>query len=288
MTTALQRRVRLPMRDGAAIAGTWFDPDDDAEIRGVALVAPAMATPAGFYTGFAECLADDGIAALAFDYRGYGASLEGSLRDVVADAVQWARDAADAMLAARARADALGVPLTWIGHSLGGQVLPWAEHERLDAAILVAAGSGYRAHLPPALRRRARFGWRLARPLTAIFGYFPGRRVRFFGDLPSGPLLQWARWCSHPEYYLGEFPQLRERLAAVRVPVSLLWASDDELLAPSSFAWLARQFTRADVSLVRIDPAEEGRARVGHHGIFRRDARALWDRYVIPRIPVRA
>lgn len=59
------------------IAGTLFEPAGDP--AAALVIHPATATPAGFYTGLASFLAENGIAAVTYDYRGTGRS--GSPRD---------------------------------------------------------------------------------------------------------------------------------------------------------------------------------------------------------------
>ena len=66
------------------------------------------------------------------------------------DAVRWFGDAASAL--EHLVDEAPDVPVTWVGHSFGGQALPFARHDLVDRALLVAAGSGYWRHNQPAIR----------------------------------------------------------------------------------------------------------------------------------------
>ena len=121
--------------------------------------------------------------------------------------------------------------MTWIGHSFGGQVLPFVRHDLLDSAILVATGNGHYHHNPPWLRRRAPLLWRGIVPLTtAVAGYFPGRRLGILGDLPSGVARQWGRWCMHPDYWGADVRDIAARHAHITHPVTLISVSDDPLV----------------------------------------------------------
>src|SRR5688572_13524152 len=76
--------------------------------RRAALLAPALGVPARFYRPFAEFLAGEGIATLVAECRGP------TLR-------AWADEDLPAALA-RLRAAYPGLPIAWIGHSMGGQL----------------------------------------------------------------------------------------------------------------------------------------------------------------------
>jgi predicted alpha/beta hydrolase len=264
--------------DGRELAATWFAPADP---RGAVLVAPAMATRASFYHPLARWLAESGFLVLTFDYRGTGGPRE--MRSETADLVRWAGDAASALEALVDRAG--GLPVTWIGHSLGGQVLPFAHHGLVDRALLVAAGNGYWRLNAPAVRRRAPLLWHTVGPAaTAIAGYFPGRRLGVIGDLPPNAMRQWRRWCLSPDYLEVDVPRARERFGLVTTPMTSLWFADDELLTAAAIDALDDLFTSAPLERLRVDPADRGIDRVGHHGFFRPAARAVWGSLVLPRV----
>ena len=160
------------------------------------LLVPAMGVPQSYYQSLADWLAQQGFASLSFDFVGIGTSRHGSLRRVQSDILAWAREDCAAALATLA-AEVPGVPLVWLGHSLGGQILPLVPNVgMLSKAIVVATGSGYWRDNARALRWRAWLLWYLVVPfLTPLCGYFPGRRLRMVGDLPRGVIEQWRRWC---------------------------------------------------------------------------------------------
>ena len=183
--------------DGRELRANWFEPRDP---RGAVLLVPAMATPASFYRAMAGWLADAGFLTLTFDYRGTGGPAE--LRAEKGDIVRWAGDAASALESLVQRAD--GLPVTWIGHSLGGQVLPFAHHGLVDRVVAVSSGNGYWRYNVPAVRRRAPLLWHTLAPTAiAATGYFPGRRLGIIGDVPPNVMRQWRRWCLSPRVLPG-------------------------------------------------------------------------------------
>jgi len=220
---------------GHEIAAELFAPA--AEPRGAALIVPAMGVTQDYYRALATWLAGQGVLTATFDYRGMGQSRNGRLRDVDATVIDWAVEDCAAMVDTVA-ARALGKPLTWIGHSLGGQLLGLLpDRARIAKAVAIAAGSGYWRDNSPGLRWRVWVLWGLLVPVTVpLFGYFPGKRLRVVGDVPGPAMKQWRRWCLDRDYVVGaEGEAVRARYAAV-----------DTLARPAS--------------LIRIEPSSQGRA----------------------------
>ena len=173
------------------------------------------------------------------------------------------------------------LPLLYLGHSLGGQVLGvLPDAGRVRAALTVTAGSGY-YKLNDRMRRRVRILWFAAIPaLTPLCGYFPGARLRKVGDLPKGVVLQWRRWCLDPRYHVGaEGPAVREQFEAVRFPLVALSLTDDELMTERGTRVLVDCYANAPRRVERVAPADVAARRIGHFGFFR-DAFAptLWAR----------
>ena len=268
--------------DGRDLSITVFEPV--RQVRGVAVVASAMATPATFYAAFARRLSEHGIRVVTFDYRTAVGTPE-EMRRENADVDRWSADAAAVLATAAEEAERDGVPITWIGHSLGGQIIPFVDHQRLASIITIAVGDGYWRRNAPALRRKVPFLWWVAAPVAmAVTGYFPGRRMGRGGDLPSGVLKQWSRWCRHPEYLEIDHPDARELFAAVSAPMTVLSFSDDEVLSAESTRFLHGLYTGTDQVHRVVRPADVGLDRIGHHGFFRKENARLWDELVLPAI----
>ena len=274
--------VTLAADDGRELRATRFEPAGEA--RGAVVVVPAMATPARFYAAFATWLAESGFHVLTFDYRGTGSVEE--MKAETGDVLRWAGDAASALEALLE--EDLSVPVTWVGHSLGGQLLPFARHDLLDRALMIAAGSGYWRYNHPSLRWRAPLFLRVVGPLAMrVAGYYPGRRLGLLGDAPSPAMRQWSRWCLSPDYYGVDVPDLAERVAELDVPIAALSFTDDELLSARSHLALEGLYAAAPVEPHRLSPADLGVERIGHHGFFRAAMRPAWDAVVLPHLATR-
>jgi predicted alpha/beta hydrolase len=277
---------RVIAADGTELAARFFAPA--VAPRGAVLLVPAMGTRQGFYVPLAAWLAEQGFLAATFDFRGTGRSLNGPMREAKGDLLDWARLDCGAMVDALA-ARAGGAPLTWIGHSLGGQIIPFVPGiERFERLITVAAGIGYWRIYPWHLRIGAPWLWHVLVPLgIALFGYFPGRRLRKIGDVPAGAMSQWRRWCLDPDYAAGA-ERAHDRYGAVRLPILSLSFSDDELMSGAAVDRLHAFYTGAQRTMRRIEPAEAGVARVGHFGFFReKTGGKLWREVLLPAIAAR-
>jgi predicted alpha/beta hydrolase len=271
--------------DGQSIAASFFSPR--FKPRGAILVAPAMGVAQPYYRAFAAWLAGEGFLAATFDYRGTGLSRPRRLRGFRADILDWARLDCAAMIDALG-ARAPGVPLYWIGHSLGGQILPFVPNrERIAKAITVAAGSGYWKENAAPLRRRAWLLWHFIAPMAvALFGYFPGRRIGIVGDLPAQVTRQWRRWCLDPNYAVGvEGEGARALYAAVRTPIVSLSFHDDEFMSARNTESLHGFFVNAPRTMKRLRPEDAGARRIGHFGFFRAQFEdSLWRAQLLPEL----
>lgn len=282
MTTPQPREI--DNGQGQRLASHWYRPP--GEMLGAALIVPAMGVEQRFYGAFANWLAERGYLVVTFDYQGMGRSRSGPLREVKANVVDWGRHDCSAVLAAVAEA-AQDKPLYWIGHSLGGQILPFVDgRARITRAFSIASGSGYWRDNTAGLRGRAWLLWHFIAPtVTPLLGYFPGRRLGIVGDLPRGVIEQWRRWCLHPQYALGEGEQMRIHYSAVHTPIVSLSFTDDEMMSQRSTEALLGFYRSAPKVSRRIAPEQLGVKRIGHFGFFREQfADTLWEGYLLPEL----
>ena len=108
-------------------------------------------------------------------------------------------DAVDDRLAARSGE----LPIYLIGHSLGAQLPGLLQHrDRLAGLLSVAAGSGYWRDNAPQLKRMVLYFWHVLVPVgTALFGYFPGKRIGKVGNLPKGEVAALGRFSIQPSTF---------------------------------------------------------------------------------------
>lgn len=255
--------------------------------QGGVLIAPAMGVGQHYYAPLATWLAGRGFHALTFDYRGMGLSRTGSLRTLEIDILDWGRYDCAAALDTLA-ASTGGARLYWIGHSLGGQIVPFVPNrERLTKIVTIATGSGYWRENAALLKRRAWFLWYILAPLAVtLLGYFPGTRFGIVGDVPAGVMRQWRRWCLHPEYAAGaEGVDVRALYAAVTTPMVSLSFTDDEFMSARNTESMHGFYANAPRTMKRLAPRDIGAERIGHFGFFRAEfEHSLWRAHLLPEL----
>lgn len=240
-------------------------------------IGGAMGVRQDFYAPFARFLAENGIHVLTFDYRGSGWSRPRKLADFPATVTDWAELDLDAMLA-EARKPAPQLPLLFVGHSLGGQILGLAPHnESVRAIVNVTVGSGY-YKFNEKMALHVRILWFVLMPsLLPLFGHFPGKKLRMIGDLPMGVAWQWRKWCLHPDYVLSEGGDSYARFARVKAPILSLSFTDDPMITHRAIQSLEGFYPNARLDSRHVAPADVGRERVGHFGFFAGESRdTLW------------
>ena len=240
-----------------------------------------MAVPQSFYGNFAQYLSEQGYTVWTFDYRGTGESLRQtgvSMRGEKATLSDWFAGDYDTIVNAAAAAHP-GTLLFAVGHSFGGQCAPLLpSRDKLTGLINIAVGSGAMRHNTPSIRRTAPLLWYLLAPmLCPLFGYFPGSLIGIIGDIPTGALFQWRRWCLTPDYILSGEPGAREAYASAPYPVLALTFDDDEMLLAAGSTLLHAAYPSGAVDYRLIEPAQVGLKRIGHFGFFKAPAGAtLW------------
>jgi predicted alpha/beta hydrolase len=265
---AAVRRLRFPATDGRVLEGRLFQPEERA--IGAILIGGATGVPQGFYAAYARWLSRQGWAVLTFDYRGIGLSREGPLALDPARMRDWGR------LDLPAALDTLAHwvperPLHLIGHSVGGQMLGlMPNHHRLSRAVMLASGFGYWGNMAPMYGTMVRaLISGIAPALYRLLGYAPNRAMGWGENLPRGVAEDWFRWCRRPDYYaelLAE--QGRSRFDDVRLPVLAMSFSDDPIATEANVAAQLALYSAADVTRLRLRPADFERSRIGHLHFF--------------------
>ncbi|HET6582307.1 MAG TPA: alpha/beta fold hydrolase [Nannocystaceae bacterium] len=269
---ARREDITLEAVDGRPLGARRYEPSTLPFAQVV--VHGATAVPQRFYDAWAMHLANRGVRVLTYDFRGIDRS---RTVDVRVDSVTMRDWVDDASVAQRWLSDLdPDVPLVAVGHSFGGQIaaglLPAA-----DAIVLVGAQGGYVGRFPAPRRYELRAVMSLAIPgIAKLWGYVPGW-TGLGEDLPPGVAREWARWCLSPEYFMGELPQMRAKLARWSGPMLALSFTDDDFASLENVQWLLDHFDSAELEHLRFAPHELGLSSIGHFGFFRPTASVrLW------------
>ncbi|WP_298011094.1 alpha/beta fold hydrolase [uncultured Aquabacterium sp.] len=283
MSTPVQapERVEITCADGTVLAGHFVTaaPGVDTGRPLPVLVCPATGVRQQFYLRFAAWLAEHGHDVLVFDYRGVGLSLQGPLKTCRATLAEWGQQdqvaALDWLLARTGQPQVL-----LVGHSAGGQMIGLLpNHDRIARVVGVAASTGWFKGMRPGFRMQANLAFRAFIPLgIRLKGYAPCSRLGLGEDLPAAVATQWGQWCAAGGYATNAVKRQPDRdfHAAVRTPVTVFHATDDDIATPATVADLMRTWPQADKRVVRVSPREHGLKAIGHINWFRSSHQALW------------
>lgn len=274
-------RIEFNAEDGQPLGGTWFASSEPP--RAVAVVAGGTGIPHGFYARFARFLAEQGVATLAFDYRGVGASRPERLAGFQADMADWGRlDIPAAHREAQRRCP--GVPLVHIGHSVGGQLLGLLpESSPVSKALFFNVSTGFIGGLGPSMRWKATLLFNVIAPIgSAVLGYVPTGRLGLGEDLPTGVARQWGRWCRDRGYLRVDLDRALSdaRYQKISFPITSVVSSDDPIATEPNVASLLELYSAAPITEHRITPAQLGISQIGHLGLLRPSAAPLWAQWV--------
>lgn len=275
--------IKIETLDGYSLSGRVYSAPNPTK---AIFLFGAMGVPQKFYESFAQFFAKNDCAVLTFDPRGMGESRQEPLSKMKTNIFTWAKlDVEAALQELISRLP--NTPITWIGHSLGGQIIPLTpSHNKVSKFITIASGTGWWRENSPELRKRVWMLWYGFAPiLTPIFGYFPGRRLGMVGDLPGGVMMQWRKWCLNPEYLIGvEGDDVRSLYSNFKLPITSLSFTDDEMMSEKNINSLYEFYSSAIKKMLRFSPEQLMKKRIGHFGFFKKGNEDLWWDLVMPEI----
>ncbi len=263
----------IPARDGFGLGATVFRPDQPG--GDVVVISSATAVSRTFYRHFATYLAENGLTAVSYDYRGIGGSRPVDLRGFDASMHDWIFS------------DMAGV-LDWVntefsprrlfvvGHSIGGQATGLLENTKSVTAMLtVSAQSGYWGLQGAEQKYVVWLHVHVTFPLlVALFGYLPWSRFGATEDLPKAVANEWARWCRQPDYILGDKTLPLHRYREFGAPVLAYSFADDKWGTAESVDAMMKAYPKLERR--HVDPATAGLGSIGHFGYFRPRSSTLW------------
>jgi len=261
---------RAPAADGYPLGGfTWRHIRSDPT-RPVVIINAATSVRCRHYSRFADYLFANGFDVITYDYRGIGESRRGSLQGFKASWSDWGCLDFEAILQ-RAQREFPGQPIDVVGHSFGGCAAGLgASGAVIRRLVTVGAQFAYWRDYAASGRWRMVGKWHVVMPLvTALFGYFPGKRLGWLEDTPAGVVRDWG--APTPSYEtrpsgraLGELP-----FARVTAQVLAISITDDPFGTVPAIERLLSYFASSERTHLRIAPDDIGETQVGHFAFFR-------------------
>ena len=283
-----RRTITFQAADGYALtAHVRRHADRLAMARPVVIINPATSVRCSYYARFAAFLHQQGFDVITYDYRGIGASRPASLRGFRASWLDWGRLDFEAALQF-AVTSFPAQPVQVVAHSVGGFLLGLAPSNPVITRVF-SVGAQFAHWRDYADRKRLAMlmKWHVAMPLlTRAFGYFPGRRLGWMEDTPSGVVRDWTSrsprfeeaWRSGPQALTAdERAGLVAQFAAMHAPILALGMTDDEFGTVAAIQRLLAYFTDSQTTHLRLPPESVGDRAVGHFAFFHsRFEMSLW------------
>ncbi|MGD9253500.1 MAG: alpha/beta fold hydrolase [Holophagae bacterium] len=269
--------VTIPARDGYPLGATVHRAEQPS--RRAVIINAAIAVPHRFYRHFAAGLAAAGYTTVTWDYRGIGASAPSQLRGFEAGAREWFYLDMPAVVD-WAQAELDPGALFLVGHSLGGQAAGLLDNAASVAGMVtLSAQSGHWRLQGGEQKLMVLLHTHVTLPLLSrAFGFMPWGMFGAGEDLPRNAAIEWARWCRHKDYLLGDSTLPLERYREFTAPVLAYSIDDDTWGTSRSVDAMMRAYP--NVERRHLEPRAEGLDRIGHVGFFRPQSSALWSQVV--------
>lgn len=259
-----------PAADGHLLGGfTWRHVRTDFD-RPVVIINAATSVRCRHYSRFADYLFAQGMDVITYDYRGIDESRSGSLKGFNASWSDWGVLDFEAILQ-RAQREFPQQPIDVVAHSFGGCAAGLgASGAVIRRIVTVGAQFAYWRDYQAGTRLKMLGKWHLVMPLvTALCGYFPGKRLGWLEDTPAGVVRDWstptARYEDRPSgRALGELPFSR-----VKAQVLAISITDDPFGTVAAIERLLGYFSASQRTHLRIAPQDIGEKDVGHFAFFR-------------------
>lgn len=250
------RSMRVRSADGAE-ADLLMSLPSSARI-GV-LWLPALGVTARHYQAFAAALADAGIATALHEWRGAGSSDLRASRDC-----DWGyHELLDQDIPASLTAARQACPdLRWIiaGHSLGGQlaaVFAALNPQAIEGFAIAGSGSPYWKMFRGRMRVALRAMPLIVHVVTALSGYYPGKRLGFAGRESRNLMRDWAQTARSGCYESYADDRDSERaLKGFSKPVLGIRLSEDHYCPKASFDWLLAKAPDSPMQRVLLTPKD--------------------------------
>ncbi|WP_410479215.1 alpha/beta fold hydrolase [Pseudomonas sp. P108] len=282
LTAAQGESFKDAAADGYELGGfTWRHSAPDPQ-RPVVIINAATSVRCRHYSRFAAYLFANGFDVMTYDYRGIGESRHASIKGLNASWTDWGELDFEAMLK-RAQREFPGQPIDVIGHSFGGCAAGLGESGQvIRRLVTVGAQFAYWRDYAPEHRWRMFGKWHVVMPLLTLFcGFFPGKRLGWLEDTPTGVVRDWSTSAARYERRPSGRALMKKTgalpFANVRAQTLAISISDDPYGTIPAIERLLGYFDNAAKTHLRIEPQDIGEQQVGHFAFFRSAYQAtLW------------
>ncbi|CAM3621587.1 alpha/beta fold hydrolase [Parendozoicomonas haliclonae] len=260
--------------DGFPLAATIYR---SPVAKGVVILGCALGIKQEFYEQFALHLRDNNYHVISFDYRHTGRSTSKNHKAPM-DMAEWGQKDIETVIQF---AKDYNLPLYYIGHSIGGQVLGLAESASdLRKMIFVASSAPYWKRWSFPANLKILFTAKVILPLVAsIKDPFPTVAMGLGNqNMPAPIVKQWAKWMSRPDYLLDKSFNLdRSGYNKLNQPILSYGFADDDIAPPRNVKKLMHYYPNANKTVKIVSPESINTSRIDHSGFYKdRFKESLW------------
>lgn len=264
--------IQIDCEDGTPLAGELLIP---AQPRAIIQFNCGTATPRGVYMKLITYLCEQGFACCIWDYRGSGASRQGSLKN---SRITYSDYGIKDMPAVKAYLEQRfpGLPLLVIGHSTGGQQIGFMHNWRgIQGVINLGVSAAWFKRMPLAFRLQSYlFFYGVAPVSERLMGYVAAARLGIMADLPGPVAREWRDWLSVPDYFFD--PAFYGKTVPAGgfqdfdFPIHNYHATDDPIATPANIDNFWQHIkSSAGITFDRLVPEQFGVDKIGHFGYFK-------------------
>ena len=279
MQASARVSFKIHTDDGLALDACHYPAAEAANQNKNLIINSATAVDKKLYHHYAVYMAAQGYQTIIYDYRGIAVSRPKKLRGFEASFIDWGRHDFAAVLQHMQKQWPDNKNLV-LGHSIGGTLIGmYGACQSIDGIITVGAQTAYYKDWAPSQRRKLYFLWHGFFPLiTALVGYFPGKKLRMLEDVPKGVIRQWHARRKSPNFkqQLNDsgIELFYDRYSG---PLLTLGVEDDPIGTEAAIHRLHVLFTQAEKKLQMINLDDAQTDAIGHFGFFsRKFEKTLW------------
>ena len=203
-----------------------------------------------------------------------GRSRQQKLKGYQANISQWAVQDINAILL-YAKNNYPGHELIYTGHATGGEIVGLAPASQYINRVILIDSALSCAQL---WRWQFKIKFRLLKTtvlFTKMLGYFPGKYLNIFGNLPLGVIHQWINWCKNLNGLFDDFPDNNYR--KLNVPLLALTFSDNWQCTPRAVKKLLNHFANSMITWFHITPLDMRIKEAEYHAFFSVKGSVLWE-----------
>jgi len=252
--------------------------------KGMVILASAIGVPDRYYKRFATYIRDQGLHCITFNYRGTGSSMaEDKPHNVRLE--DWGKLDTETVIQfaetylehntspTDERPASKNLPLHFIGHSIGGQLIGLTPaSKRLSSLVLIASSSPFWKRWAFPRNLGILVTARLLIPAFSAFrNEFPAQSLGL-GSLkfPTSTAKQWAKWMGQPDYLFNtKFSLDTSTYAALDQPLLAYGFKDDKIAPEVNINHLLEHFPNTQITRRFIDPEALDAGPIGHSGFFK-------------------